>query len=526
MIYYRSYHYKEIDEEGLPIHRNIYIPGPNEAFAEAMLLNECSFHEEFEPLECVYSYRFPEHKSKEGVFRSYFPGFQKRHQSITNHCLNSTNMKVLYTDIKRFYPSISNELAASAWGNACESSRIPSRFRELGERILSDHYSTSLEYKEGQGILTGPMLSHLIANLVLLGIDQKMYELMGKRYWRYVDDMVLVGSDEEIKNGRNQLNIALNELGFNLHEEGKDFVVDAKTWLSGINDFDDSTGKAWISLIANIKYFLVAYPQKREELVRSFNENGINIPLLDYSQVVMESTYLERLSDWVRHRWISRSIRGLTVEMLVKSALAARETYQNGMKLLLAQNPTVTGFERKRLIPKLRFFAGRLIYLSALDELSEIVSDLSNFQELNLQTQVMKAIQSRDVSSLLKFGSNAVQAASQVLRIQKGPVTCSLEEFNTAEVQGLAILRLNDITINLINKNGIDSSLNDPFNQFVLGHNIAELMKSKDLFIKELASLYGIDGNSKHVSILDTAFDRDEHLMFDVINQLQNSSYF
>jgi hypothetical protein len=293
-----------------------------------------------------------------------------------------------------------------------------------------------------------------------------------------------------------------------------------------MNDFDDSTGKAWISLIANIKYFLVAYPKKREELVKAFIENGINIPLLDYSQVVMESTYLERLSDWVRHRWVARSISGLTVGMLVRSALEARTTYQNGMKSLLAPNPNVTGFERKRLIPKLRFFAGRLIYLSALDELSEIVSGLTNYPELNLQTQVMTAIQLRDVSSLLKFGSNAVQAASQVLHIQKEPVTCSLKEFNNAELQGLAILRLNGVQIDLSNNNGVDSSLDDPLNQFALGLNIAELMKSKDLFIRELASLYGLDGASRYMGILDTAFDRDEHLMFDIINQLQDSSYF
>ena len=525
-IYYRSYHFKELDDEGKPIHRNIYIPGPNEAFAEAMLLNECSYHPAFEPLACVYSYRFPEHDSKEGIYRSYFPGFQKRHQSIANQCLTLTDAKVLYTDIKKFYPSIKKDLALSSWRNACETARLSPKSRELGERILSDHYSASLVFKEGLGLLTGPMFSHLIANLVLANIDQKMNELMGGRYWRYVDDMVLVGNADELKNGREQLSLALDELGFKLHDEKKDFTVDASIWLGGMNDFDDASSKAWISLIANIKYFLVAYPEKRDELANIFLDNGLNIPLLNYAQTVMESTYLERFSDWVRNRWRARSIRGLTIRRLVYDAVEVREIYNKGMRSLLVKYPNMTEYERKRLIPKLRFYAGRLIYLSTLDDLSDIIPELSNYPELSLQVEVMKAIQTRDVSSLLNFGSNAVQAASQVLRINKESVKCDLDKVSDVEIQGLAILRLNGIQVDFTDNSIVDKIVEDPLNQFAQDHDIAALMKSKDLFVKEMACLYGLAGPSRHTATLDTAFDRDEHLMFDIINQLQDSSYF
>ena len=51
-------------------------------------------------------------------------------------------------------------------------------------------------------------------------------------------------------------------------------------------------------------------------------------------------------------------------------------------------------------------------------------------------------------------------------------------------------------------------------------------MKSKDLFIKEIACLRGVENTLRHQVLLDTAFDRDEHVVFDVINQLHDSSYF
>ena len=341
-IYYRSYHFKEMESEKV-IHRNIYVPGPNEAFVEAMLINECSLHPAFYPLDCVYSYQFPDPNSKEGIFRSYFPGFQRRHHSIASFCRTLPDTKVLYTDIKKFYPSIKKDLALKSWISACDVAKIDPRFRELGERLIFDHDSTSTTYNEGEGILTGPMFSHLIANLVLAKIDEEMSEIMGGRYWRYVDDMVLVGSDDEIKNGREKLTAMLDNLDFKLHEEGKDFTVSATTWLDGADDFNNSIGKAWISLIANIKYFLVAHPERRKELADMFLENGINIPLLDYSQAVMESTYLERFSVWLRHRWMAKSVRGLTTRKLLKDALATREIYQIGMKLLLEKTSDISG---------------------------------------------------------------------------------------------------------------------------------------------------------------------------------------
>lgn len=524
-IYYRTYHFKEMEGEKA-IHRNLYVPGPNEAFAEAMLLNECSLHSAFYSLDCVYSYQFPDMKSKEGIFRSYFPGFQKRHLSISNYCKTPTNAKVLYTDIKKFYPTIRKDLALKTWTTTCDVARIDPQYRELGERIIADHNATSKIANEGAGILTGPMFSHLIANLVLAEVDKEMFGKMGGRYWRYVDDMVLVGSDEELKSGRELLSNKLEDLGFRLHEEGKDFTVDASKWLAGANDFDDSTGKTWIRLIANIKFFLVANPEKREDLAKIFLENEINIPLLDYSQAVMESTYLDRFSDWLRHRWVAKSVQGLTLGKLLNNALTAREIYGNGMKLLLDKNPDISGYERKRLIPKLRFYAGRLIYLATIDTLSSVISGLSKYPELRLQQEVMTAIQSRDISSLLKFGSNAVQAASQVLRIKGKSVKCSLNTFSDVELQGLAILRLNGIQVDFIDDGFYSKTINDPLNQFALCFDMLRLMKSNDPFIKEIACLRGAERLSSHASILDTAFDRDEHLIFDIINQLHDSSYF
>jgi hypothetical protein len=196
------------------------------------------------------------------------------------------------------------------------------------------------------------------------------------------------------------------------------------------------------------------------------------------------------------------------------------------MDRLLEENPEmVQGYERKRLIPKLRFFAGRLIFLALPETLSSVGSALANFPELAFRSRVMSAIPSRDVSSLLGFGTSAAQAAAQVLRIQGDSVRCSLSSFGEVELQALAILRLNGLEVDFTS-DVVRETVTDPLNQFALGHNPLALMKSDDPFIKEIACLRGIENPLRHKHILDTALDRNEQLVLDIINRLHDSGYF
>ena len=458
-VYFRSYHFKKTDGDSI-VHRSIFVPGPNEALAETALLYECSKYPAFNSLKNVYSYKFPSLKSKSGVFQTYFSGFKGRHKSIASACQSLNGATVQYTDIQNFYPSISKELALQKWRSACDSSSISAIYRELGEKILEEHSKAAIANNEGVGLLVGPMFSHLIANLVLGEVDEIMMEKMDGKYWRYVDDIVLVGNQTQVDGGREFLSSTLNDMGLILHEEGKDFAVDTSTWLKGAQDFDNPDGKVWISLVANIKRFLIMKPDERSELASAFSENEINIPLLDYLNIVSEASYLERLSDWLKkYSWGADAIKNITVQSLVEEAIYTRQFYSNKINFLFEISSEMQGYARKRLIPKLRFYSGRLIFLASPDLLSSLSSALSDYPELFLQSKVLDAILSRDVSSLLSLGSNAVQAAAQVLRMKDSSVICSLATFEEVDLQGIAILRLNGINVDFSENTEVETTM-------------------------------------------------------------------
>lgn len=51
----------------------------------------------------------------------------------------------------------------------------------------------------------------------------------------------------------------------------------------------------------------------------------------------------------------------------------------------------------------------------------------------------------------------------------------------------------------------------------------AEMMRTSDAFIQELSCLHGLSAKPRHAEILATAFDTDETIAFDVVEQSQHS---
>jgi len=520
-VYYEVSHFKEIQPNGKVLHRKIHLPGPNEAVAEAALMDMCSrYPEQFKSLECVYSYRLAIDEQREGIFEPYFNGFKERHKAVAEACKQNKDYIARYMDIKRFYPSISIDLARDVWGRACDGSGLPISYKELGTCLLNDHSCT-----DGQNrLLTGPAFSHLIANLILHNVDRVMRANLPGRYFRYVDDVIIVGTEPEVEKLRSQLVGLLSELGLELHDGDKDFVVSGADWLLGERDFEDEPSPcSWMTLVGDLKRYTLANPDEVSAIKEGFLVNDFRMPIPEYIADTQESGYLSKLLTYSKTRWMQRKVRNISVMSLVQKAKLLRDLYEQQLIENIEAIEGLAGYSRKRKVPKLRYVAGRMIFLGTIEQLDKYSEALKSISETHLLGEVFWAVANRDVSTLVAFGVNAVQSAAQVLRLSAEPVRCKPELWGEIEMQGLAVLKLNGISLNV---SGFEGNTENELMRFSepLGVD-ASLMKSEDGFIAEVASLHGCDGEARHEDILNSAFDPDEQMAFDAINQLHPSSY-
>lgn len=332
------------------------------------------------------------------------------------------------------------------------------------------------------------------------------------------DDVVFIGTNEEVVKWRAQLEDKLLEFNLELHIGKKDFQVSCRDWLDGEDDFDNSFGIEWVSLIGDIKRFLLANPSRATSLQEAFKRNHIRIPIVDYSEAVKESTYLQKFQDWRRKfRWAKNSIKSINIEHLLAHAKYCEVNLKSKLDELLNRERSASPYEEKRLTPKLRYLVGRLLYLLNEQELTQLYPKLAANADLYFLAKVMEAVATRDVSHVLNMGVNAAHAAAQLLRVDKERIVVNrTNEDSIAFEQSLAVLEIN----------GVENDYRGAETELMMlarAEKISTLMNSPDGFIREIACLHGILP-PRHKETLDSSFDRDEELALDVLNQLQNSS--
>jgi hypothetical protein len=310
-------------------------------------------------------------------------------------------------------------------------------------------------------------------------------------------------------------------MGFELHdsESSKCFDVSAKDWLKGRHDFETSKNDiSWMTLIGDLKRFLLANPDKHQALQDIFHTEGFRIPVQDYSGAIYESSPLQKFKDLARHSWFKRKVANISIESLLTQARWLQKHYEDEFRALAESTQDLQGFDRKCCIPKLRYRLGRLIYLGTEDTLLSLCSVAAELPELQFYTSVMQSVATGDIDQILTMGPNVAQAVAQPLKASGKAVKTSLP-FSPAAEQSLAVFFLNDVSV----QGNFEQDNESDLMRFAKKGSDREMMRSSDTFIREIACLHGLSEKPRHSDLLETVFDVDENLTMDAIEQLQQS---
>ncbi|MET0945691.1 MAG: hypothetical protein ABWY22_09790, partial [Flavobacterium sp.] len=176
--------------------------------------------------------------------------------------------------------------------------------------------------------------------------------------------------------------------------------------------------------------------------------------------------------------------------------------------------------EYKTKITKIKYLVGRLIYLSKEEELKFIANQIIEIPELLIQYEIIKAILTKDISKIITLGTNATQAVAQVIKQKELVLTCKLDDTDDYVINALAIFKFHGIKIEFIDSNEIKN----PFYDFASG-NIESSLATDDKYLIEFAALHGRN-DSRHEEMLNSLFDENESLSFDVLNAESGSDYY
>lgn len=377
---------------------------------------------------------------------------------------------------------------------------------------------------ESGHILTGPMLSHLIGNLILRDIDE---EMAGNKvaYFRYVDDITLVGDPRDVESAVSMLEDRLDDLGLRMHGRNSDkyLEVSSKDWLKGEHDFADgnvSDVPSWKTLIGDLKHFLVLRPERREDLIAALKSEDIRLPVPDYAVEVSERGYMERFTALFETGWRKLRQPPPSIRDLIGQAVRVREASFSDASNLLEQMHSADAFLKKRLLPKIRYRFGRLAYLGQRRQLTDLAKQSRTFHSLTFQRVVATAIGSNDLGEVLAYGANAAQAVAQPLLMQNQRVAMPSAPIDQVGMQAVAVLQMNGV---IAAGAGLGEQASELLRFAERGSN-RQVMRSGEPWLREVSCLHGVSEKPRHRATLSTAFDEAEEIVLDAIEQGHQSS--
>jgi len=507
--YLRSYQFKGLKPDGTWEHRELMIPGPAEATAEAVLLAECSKHWNAWGSGRVFSYVPTAKSDRKSYYVNYIEGLRARQRTIALACRDTPDGHVLYVDIKKFYPSISPVIAEEAWHQFCADSDVGEDFRSLGEKLISNHALAT----GGKSILTGPMFSHFLANLVMTPVDHWSENLPAK-YVRYVDDITLIGQREDILSSVAMLEEKLASLGFDLHpsSDKKTVWVSASEWLESADDFQDSSNTfGWMKLVGNVKRLLIFDPKTLNDLADAFLSAEIRLPLPDYAVAVKEASAFEKIRQKSLWWWLRIRSKNLTPDSIVRDALKLRDRLFKETCEILSRNNGAEGFERKRVVSKLRYRLGRLLFIAKRSQIQTLLAAVEGWEELTFHAALMRVVLSNDCSEVIAMGSNVAQSAAQLLKASLETAQFSKPVEGEAASQGLATFVINGVSVS-----GSVRSTDHPLLKFSAGPVDHDLMSVPRGLVQDLSCLHGL-GPSRNAEIVKLAFELGQEIILDAL---------
>jgi hypothetical protein len=402
--------YKGTDlSKGLDQHeyRSCLAPSPTTAIAEALILQYLSVDPLFAVPPQVFSYRWPRFPRSGWSYEYFASGYKERNNAISTALRNEPGSVAVVTDLKSFYPSVNREALLLSLNSLLK--KASEQTQKVRNEIMD--FVQQLLKTSAQGIPIGPSCSHLLGHIALHGVDRVLHEKFGSRYFRYVDDIVLVVSKENSRGGFAALKAAVESGGFLLNDS-KTATLDLQNWESSVEAPDLQLDDSFAALTSDLATYLAFHGDRAPELKQEFRAQGFSIPI---SRLLALSKY-SRFRYFLRQRGRlhAASIFFNDVKSFVVRAQRLRTAYEEKLGSLMDNRKAPEHELQRWLSQRARRVVNVLFYLWTPDAWRSKMAVFDAFPELVEQRALAAALAKGDIGPILPFYGRGPAAFAEI----------------------------------------------------------------------------------------------------------------
>jgi hypothetical protein len=404
---------KEAPAGRRPEYRNCLAGSPLTFLAESHVLAIMAAEPAFQPPRCAYSYLWPTTASDGRNFEYYFHGYQRRAQRVAELLASLPGHVAVVADIRRFYPSV-------------DKGRVRRRVEERAASVASDaaaksirHFTAGLLDQHGAkmtGIPIGPDFSHFLGHVALEPVDRAMQEQFGECYLRYVDDVVTVCPQGQVREATARLRSLLASEGLSLNDDKQD-IVEPRVWQEeGWEPFAVESADPFGELLADISAFLLARPGRAEGLHSQLRQEGFALPVARLAGQARSRRFRSFFRRAVFDgRRLLAWLRGLlhSERSIIEKARDCRDQLSAAAHAL-ASEPPASPMRRRWFAQRRRATYNRLLYLMPPDQYGALLGLIPDINEFHEVRSVAAALSAGDATGILPYPGKVVTTFCQL----------------------------------------------------------------------------------------------------------------
>jgi hypothetical protein len=392
-------------------YRQTVIGSPVTLVTEALILRSLSVSSRFQRRPNVYSYLWPRSRRAGGNFELFYRSYVTRNQAITNELESDKDNVSVVTDIRSFYPSAKADVVLDRFVQAVRSADDI----QPKEGIIK--FAIDLMEASPSGIPIGPNLSHVFGNLALESVDIELAKRFGRRYLRYVDDIVVVCKSHEAASTLDYVGGLLERENLSLNES-KTETASREAWRYAASGASPRDGVLrFEDLALAIELYLSRNPNDLPEVRDKFLSAGFNLPLVRWKAAAVHHRVRVFLSKqlWRRPFADIYAILSSQPNDLVSMAERLRPVIDAELDHLLADIPQ-SGLGRRIALQRLRYLVNRVIYLNDINEYGRLVKKLARVPEFYETEVLLRCLISSDATAMLLMPGRTVAAFTELWR--------------------------------------------------------------------------------------------------------------
>jgi len=228
---------------------------------------------------------------------------------------------------------------------------------------------------------------------------------------------------------------------------------------------------------------------------------------------------MRRIRELSKQLWFKWRRKDEDALSLVGLAIKLRLSLSSELNSKLDNLEQLSPYERKRRIYRLRFLLSRLIYLADPTKYREIETRIASVPELIVFRAIFGALATGEITDLLDYGTAPAHAVAQAISTTGFELSCRRINWEaTATTQAWSVFAAYGIKIN-----GSPPPRFDIVQICDWDERSIELLHSTDAYVQEIACLHGAYPDRRHDELLQSAFDTDDNVAYDLVDLVGGS---